>query len=47
MWGSMIVEMYMPKGWFVAQVITTGRTTFDVYLKNMKSLFMETAKDLI
>ena len=36
----------MPKGWFVAQVITTvDASTFDVYLKNMKSLFMEMAKD--
>ena len=36
----------MPKGWFVAQVITTvDATTFDVYLKNMKSIFMEMAKD--
>ena len=36
----------MPKGWFVAQVITTvDASTYDVYLKNMKSLFMEMAKD--
>ena len=47
MWGlDYLREMYMPKGWFVAQVITTvDATTFDVYLKNMKSLFMEMAKD--
>ena len=47
MWGlDYLREMYMPKGWFVAQVITTvDATTFDVYLKNMKSIFMEMAKD--
>lgn len=47
MWGlDYLRDMYMPKGWFVAQVITTvDATTFDVYLKNMKSLFMEMAKD--
>lgn len=47
MWGlDFLRDMYMPKGWFVAQVITVvDVTTFDVYLKNMKSLFMEMAKD--
>ena len=47
MWGlDYLREMYMPKGWFVAQVITiVDATTFDVYLKNMKSIFMEMAKD--
>ena len=47
MWGlDYLRDMYMPKGWFVAQVITTvDATTFDVYLKNMKSIFMEMAKD--
>lgn len=47
MWGmDYLRDMYMPKGWFVAQVITTvDASTFDVYLKNMKSLFMEMAKD--
>lgn len=47
MWGlDYLREMYMPAGWFVAQVITTvDASTFDVYLKNMKSLFMEMAKD--
>lgn len=47
MWGmDFLRDMYMPKGWFVAQVITTvDASTFDVYLKNMKSLFMEMAKD--
>ncbi len=47
MWGmDYLRDMYMPKGWFVAQVITVvDATTFDVYLKNMKSLFMEMAKD--
>ncbi len=47
MWGmDFLREMYMPKGWFVAQVITVvDASTFDVYLKNMKSLFMEMARD--
>lgn len=47
MWGmDFLRDMYMPKGWFVAQVITVvDASTFDVYLKNMKSLFMEMAKD--
>lgn len=47
MWGmDYLRDMYMPKGWFVAQVITVvDAATFDVYLKNMKSLFMEMAKD--
>lgn len=47
MWGlDFLRDMYMPKGWFVAQVITTvDASTFDVYLKNMKSIFMEMAKD--
>ncbi len=47
MWGlDYLRDMYMPKGWFVAQVITTvDASTFDIYLKNMKSVFMEMAKD--
>ncbi len=47
MWGmDFLRDMYMPKGWFVAQVITVvDASTFDVYLKNMKSIFMEMAKD--
>lgn len=47
MWGmDFLQDMYMPKGWFVAQVITVvDASTFDVYLKNMKSIFMEMAKD--
>jgi len=47
MWGlDFLRDMYMPKGWFVAQVITlVDASTFDIYLKNMKSLFMEMAKD--
>ena len=47
MWGmDFLRDMYMPGGWFVAQVITVvDASTFDVYLKNMKSLFMEMAKD--
>ncbi len=47
MWGlDYLRDMYMPKGWFVAQVITlVDATTFDVYMKNMKSIFMEMAKD--
>ncbi|MCC8164120.1 MAG: GTPase, partial [Lachnospiraceae bacterium] len=39
-------DMTMPRGWFTAQVITmVDASTFDVYLKNMKSLFMEMARD--
>lgn len=47
MWGmDFLRDMYMPKGWFVAQVITVvDASSFDVYLKNMKSIFMEMAKD--
>lgn len=47
MWGlDFLRDMYMPRSWFVAQVITiVDATTFDVYLKNMKSIFMEMAKD--
>lgn len=47
MWGmDYLRDMFMPKGWFVAQVITmVDGSTFDVYMKNMKSLFMEMAKD--
>ena len=47
MWGmDFLRDMYMPNGWFVAQVITVvDASTFDVYLKNMKSIFMEMAKD--
>ncbi len=47
MWGmDFLRDMYMPKGWFVAQVITVvDASTFDIYLKNMKSIFMEMAKD--
>lgn len=47
MWGmDFLRDMYMPEGWFVAQVITVvDASTFDVYLKNMKSIFMEMAKD--
>ena len=47
MWGlDYLRDLRMPKGWFVAQVITAvDASTFEVYLKNMKSLFMEMAKD--
>lgn len=47
MWGmDFLRDMYMPEGWLVAQVITVvDASTFDVYLKNMKSIFMEMAKD--
>ena len=47
MWGmQMLREIQMPRGWFLAQGITlVDATTFDLYMQNMKSLFMDMAQD--
>ncbi len=47
MWGMQLFrEMRFPKGWFPAQGITlVDATTFDLYMQNMKSLFMDMVQD--
>lgn len=47
MWGmALFREMEKPKGWFYAQGITlVDATTFDLYMQNMKSLFMDMVQD--
>ena len=47
MWGMQLYrEMNFPKGWFPAQDITlVDATTFDLYMQNMKSLFMDMVQD--
>lgn len=38
-------EMRMPDGWGIAQqIVTVDGSTFDVYMNNMKSIFMEMAR---
>lgn len=47
MWGmDLLREMDLPDGWFLAQTITLADAqTFDLYMQNMKSLFMDMAKE--
>lgn len=47
MWGmDLINEMDKPRGWFLAQAVTTvDATTFDVYMQNMKSQFMDMCRE--
>lgn len=47
MWGmQMFRETQMPRGWFYAQGITlVDVTTFDLYMQNLKSLFMDMVQD--
>ena len=47
MWGMQLFrDMQFPKGWFPAQGITlVDASTFDLYMQNMKSLFMDMAQD--
>ncbi|MBQ8184247.1 MAG: GTPase [Lachnospiraceae bacterium] len=47
MWGmDLLREMELPAGWFLAQIITLADAgTFDLYMQNMKSLFMDMAKE--
>ena len=47
MWGMQhLREMQLPRGWFLAQGITlVDATTFDLYMQNMKSLFMDMVQD--
>lgn len=47
MWGMQLLrDIQMPKGWFLAQGITlVNAGTFDLYMQNMKSLFMDMAQD--
>lgn len=47
MWGMQLLrEMQLPRGWFLAQGITlVDAGTFDLYMQNMKSLFMDMAQD--
>lgn len=47
MWGmDLLREMELPGGWFLAQTITLADAgTFDLYMQNMKSLFMDMAKE--
>ncbi len=47
MWGMRLLrEIQMPRGWFLAQGITiVDAGTFDLYMQNMKSLFMDMAQD--
>ena len=47
MWGMEFFEnVKKPRGWFKAQQVTTvDATTFDVYMQNMKSLFMDMCKE--
>ena len=47
MWGMQLFrEMRFPKGWFPAQGITlVDAGTFDLYMQNMKSLFMDMVQD--
>lgn len=47
MWGmELLREMEWPGGWFPAQTITVADAgTFDLYMQNMKSLFMDMARE--
>ncbi len=47
MWGMQLFrDMKFPKGWFPAQGITlVDAGTFDLYMQNMKSLFMDMVQD--
>ncbi len=47
MWGmDLLRNMNLPGGWFLAQIITMADAgTFDLYMQNMKSLFMDMAKE--
>jgi uncharacterized repeat protein (TIGR03943 family) len=47
MWGmQMFRDMQLPRGWFYAQGITlVDASTFDLYMQNMKSLFMDMVQD--
>ena len=47
MWGMQLFrEMDLPRGWFYAQGITlVDAGTFDLYMQNMKSLFMDMVQD--
>lgn len=47
MWGMKdFREMQLPKGWFYAQGITlVDAGSFDLYMQNMKSLFMDMVQD--
>ena len=47
MWGMELLDnVKKPRGWFKAQQVTTvDATTFDVYMQNMKSLFMDMCKE--
>ncbi len=43
MWGmDFLNNLVMPKGWFIAQMVTmVDAGTFDIYVNNMKSQFMD------
>ncbi len=47
MWGmDLLRNMEKPRGWFLAQAVTmVDATTFDVYMQNMKSLFMDMCRE--
>ena len=47
MWGMQYLrDMQLPRGWFLAQGITlVDAGTFDLYMQNMKSLFMDMVQD--
>lgn len=47
MWGmDFLKEMELPKGWFVAQMVTVvDAGTFDMYMNNMKSQFMDMCRE--
>lgn len=47
LWGMQnIEEMKMPKGWGIVQeIVTVDASTFQVYLANMKSLFVEMTRN--
>ena len=47
MWGMQLLrEIPLPRGWFLAQGITlVDAGTFDLYMQNMKSLFMDMVQD--
>ena len=47
MWGMELLEtVKKPRGWFKAQQVTmVDATTFDMYMQNMKSLFMDMCRE--
>lgn len=47
MWGmDFLKNLEMPKGWFLAQMVTmVDAGTFDIYMNNMKSQFMDMCRE--